>query len=125
MMTNLRFCAIGFGHAVCINKIYMLTLPGTNQGHRIVKAAKDDERYFDACYHRPLRSLILLDDGQVIGCSFSPATILLRIQRACDTYIDDIPRDSPTEDADKFMEEEELEAEELEPEDEEEEEPEE
>ena len=35
MLTQLKFVPIGFGNAVCVNKIYMLMLPDTAQGKRV------------------------------------------------------------------------------------------
>ena len=36
MLVQLHFCAIGFGHSVCANKVYMILTPTTNQGKRMI-----------------------------------------------------------------------------------------
>lgn len=91
MLVQLHFCAIGFGHAVCANKVYMILTPTTNQGKRMVQEAKRDGRWLDATHRRPIKSLILMDDGKLIGCAFSPKTILARLIRSTDDFTSMVP----------------------------------
>lgn len=83
-MEQLRFCSIGFGYSVCVNKVYMLLNPKTNQARRMVKEAKADGRYIDATCRRALKTLILMDDGKIIACVFAPRTTLARLIAACE-----------------------------------------
>ena len=122
MLTQLHFTAIGFGHAICANKVYMLLSPTTKQAKRMIKAAKDEDRFLDACHRRSIKTLILMDDGKIIACPFSPKTTLARLMRSCGDYMSDIPTpnndpsgyddDYGLDDDDGFYEEDELEAEE-------------
>lgn len=97
MLTQLHFCSIGFGHSVCANKVYMLISPKPKYSQRLVKQAKREDRWIDATCRRPTKSLIMMDDGRVISCAFSPQTMLARLQRACDDFVTDVP---PVEDED-------------------------
>ena len=119
MLTQLHFTAIGFGHAICANKVYMLLSPTTEQAKRMIKAAKEENRFLDACHRRPIKTLIMMDDGKIVACPFSPKTTLARLMRSCGDYMSDIPtpnNDAPgfeedydLEDEDDFEEEDELE----------------
>lgn len=91
MLTQLHFCAIGFGHAVCANKVYMVLAPNTNQSIRMRQEAKTEGRWLDATHRRPIKSIILMDDGKIIGCAFSPKTILARLIRSTDDFTSMIP----------------------------------
>jgi len=90
MLTQLHFVSIGFGNAVCANKVYMLRNPFTKDAARMLRSAKKDSRYIDATGRRPIKTLIVMDDGQIVGCAFSPQTVLNRILAAC-TDMDDEP----------------------------------
>ena len=107
MLTQLHFCAIGFGHSICANKVYMVLNPNTKQAHRMVKDAKKEDRWLDATCRRPIKSVILMDDGKVIGCPFSCKTTLARLIRSTEDYISMVPQ--PGDDNDDEMEEEEYE----------------
>lgn len=109
MLTQLHFCAIGFGHSVCANKVYMVLNPYTNQGRRMVKEAKRDGRWLDATCRRPIKSLILMDDGKVIGCPFSCKTTLARLIRSTEDYISMVPPIDDDDDEDEAEFDEELE----------------
>lgn len=43
-----------------------------------MKLAKDANAYLDLTYGRSLKSLLLLDDGGVVGCGITPKTMLAR-----------------------------------------------
>lgn len=82
MYTQLRFTPIGFGHAVCANKVYMVINPKTTQSKRIVRLAKQEGRFLTANQRRAVKSILLMDDGQVIGTPFHPTTMITRLIRS-------------------------------------------
>lgn len=45
----------------------------------MIKTAKDSNRFFDLTSGRITKSLILLDDGKLIGCALTAKTIAQRI----------------------------------------------
>lgn len=100
MLVQLHFCAIGFGHAVCANKVYMILAPNTNQAKRMVQEAKREGKWLDATHRRPIKSLILMDDSKLIGCAFSPKTILARLIRSTDDFTSMVPPIDDDEDED-------------------------
>lgn len=83
LLTQLHFIPIGFGHAVCANKVYMVMVTDTAQSRRILKEAKEEGRYIETTKRRGVKSLILMDDNRVIGCAFHPETVLRRLFSAC------------------------------------------
>lgn len=97
MLTQLRFVPIGFGNAVCVNKIYMLMAPDTAQGQRVLKEAKATGMYIDASRRRPIKTLIIMDDNRVIGCAFSPQTTFNRVQNATETNMSEEPPETDDE----------------------------
>lgn len=82
MYTQLRFTPIGFGHAVCTNKVYMVLAPRTRQSQRIVRLAKQEGRFLTANQKKSVKSILLMDDGQVIGTPFHPETMISRLIRS-------------------------------------------
>lgn len=44
--------------------------------------AKESDLYVDCSHRRGVESLIWLDDGKLLGCSFTPGTVLRRLERA-------------------------------------------
>ena len=87
--TPLAFVNIGGGNIVCVSKVKYITLPKTAPGFRLVKIAKKDGRFVDATCGRITKSLIILDDGTVIACYFTPTTIMTRFRRAVSEFTDD------------------------------------
>ena len=109
MLTQLHFCAIGFGYSVCANKVYMVLSPTTSQSRKMIKESKSEGRWVDATHRRPIRSLILMDDNRLIGCAFSTTTILNRLIRSTEDFTSMIPPviEEEEEDYDDEFEEEE------------------
>ena len=79
VLTQLRFLNLGFGHAVCANKIFFITKVDTKQSGRIIKEAKQNGKWFDATCRRPLKSILIMDDGTVVGCFLTPGTVFNRL----------------------------------------------
>lgn len=78
MMTALKFTHIGMGNIVCANKIIAMIRPHSKCGKRYLKNAKETGTYIDACLSRPMKTLILMDDGRVIGSAITPKTLMKR-----------------------------------------------
>lgn len=85
----ISFVNIGFGHAVCINKVKYLTLPRTAPGIRLARLAKKDNRFVDATCGKVTKTLIVLDDNTVIACAYTPATTMARFRKAVFEFADD------------------------------------
>ena len=100
MISTLRFVSLGFGHVVCANRIYCVVRVNTAQNRRILSRAKEEGRFMDWTAHKKMKSLVLLDDGTVLGSSFSVATIFSRLNKVCGY---DVTKDT------KLMEEDEVE----------------
>ena len=80
-VTPLRFVHTGFGNVVCANRVTMLLNPQTANARRIIKAAKEADRpaFIDMTFGRATKSLLLLDDGTVIGCALTYRTMMARL----------------------------------------------
>lgn len=78
MMTELKFAHIGMGNIVCASKIIAMIRPNTQCGKRYLKNAKTDGTFIDACLSRPLKTLILMEDGRVIGSAITAKTLMKR-----------------------------------------------
>ena len=97
MLTQLHFCAIGFGYVVCANKVYMLLTTKAKQSQRMLRAAKKEGRWIDVSCRRPVKSLIIMDDNRIIGCPFTTKTVYARLMRACGNITTQIPPDEDAE----------------------------
>ena len=82
-MTELKFVSMGHGHVICANKIWAVVRTDTAQSKRLIRNAKLEGSYFDWTARRPMKSILLLDDGSIIGSCFSVTTIYNRLCEAC------------------------------------------
>ena len=66
---------------VCANRVAMLLNPQTANARRLVKAAKEGKRpcFVDMSFGRATKSLMLMDDGTVIGCALTYRTLTARL----------------------------------------------
>lgn len=55
--TPLRFISVGFGNAVCLNRVIAITLPHSAAGKRRAKQARETGAYIDMTFGRSLKSL--------------------------------------------------------------------
>lgn len=78
MMTQLKFVHIGMGNIVCANKITAMIRPNTQCGKRYLKSAKMNGTYIDACLARPMKTLILMETGEIVGSAITPKTLMKR-----------------------------------------------
>lgn len=83
MTTPLRFVSLGHGHVACANNIWAVVRTDTAQNRRLLRKAKEQGLYLDWTARRPMKALVLLDNGQVIGSCFSVTTIFHRLSEAC------------------------------------------
>ncbi len=64
---------------ISANRIEAILTPGSACTKRMIKAAKENQRYLDLASGRTTKALILLEDGKLIGCALTPRTIAGRI----------------------------------------------
>lgn len=72
------FMDIGFGFVVNTARVTCIMPFIGNMVERLYKNRRDDGMFFDATRGRAKRSLILLDNGEIIGSAFKPDTIINR-----------------------------------------------
>ena len=80
MSTALWFVPVGFGNIVCANRVLCVMNPGTAPAKRRLKQAKESGGYIDMTLGRPLKSILLLDTGDVLGSALTCGTIHGRLQ---------------------------------------------
>ena len=78
-MTAVKFVNVGKGHLVNANSVLAVISPSTACGRRYSSAARKAERYIDCTRGSKLRSLLLINDGSVMGSTFNSKTLLKRI----------------------------------------------
>ena len=91
MLTNLHFCAIGFGYSICANNVRLVGSVKPKAAQRIIKEAKEQGRWVDATRMRVTKSFILMDDGMVITSPFHPQTLLNRLIRSTADFTSMVP----------------------------------
>lgn len=84
MISPLRFVSLGHGHVACANNIWAVVRINTAQNRRLLAAAKAEGRFLDWTAHKPIKALVLMDNGIVIGSSFSVSAIFGRLNKACE-----------------------------------------
>lgn len=72
--------------------------PNTKQADRIKAEAKKENKFIDCTYRRGVESLIWLDDGKLLGCAFTPGTVLRRLNNAVLDKTDDKEMDNDDQD---------------------------
>lgn len=73
-------------------------LPHSAAGKRRLKLAKDSGLYTDMTYGRKLKALLIMDDGQLIGCGVSTKTMIARLNALNDRKEENPhEEDDPTE----------------------------
>jgi len=71
---------IGHGAAVSADKVFAILPVSSAPIKAIKKTAKDAERFIDATYGKPTRSLIVMSEGLVIGTSVMSDTLKDRLK---------------------------------------------
>lgn len=98
MKTDLKFVHVGMGNIVCANRVLCIIRPGTECAKRMLKSAKQSGAYIDACLARPMKSLLLLDDGGVIGSAITTKTLMKRFNGTEDYNMEEIEEDNDESD---------------------------
>ena len=70
---------IGHGAAISADKVFAILPVSSAPIKAIKKTAKDADRFIDASYGKPTRSLIIMSEGLVIGTSVLSDTLKDRL----------------------------------------------
>lgn len=70
---------IGFGSIVLANKVICIVSPESAPIKRFIQDAKEKSLLIDATYGRKTRSVVIMDNGNVILSAIQPETIANRI----------------------------------------------
>lgn len=87
-MAQLRFINLGFGYGLCANRVVMILKARTKQGIAIRNKAREEGKWINCTARRPMSTILVLDDGHVVGCAFLSKTLLKRLRNATE---DDAP----------------------------------
>lgn len=66
---------IGFGNVVHTEKIVAIITPDSAPAKRIIQRAKEEERIIDATQGRRTRSVIIMEQNQVVLSALQPDTL--------------------------------------------------
>lgn len=86
---EVRFVHVGLGHIVQANRVLAVIKPSGQCGRRYSRNAKEAGKYIDCTVGKGLKSLLLLDDGSVMGSLITTKTLLRRLNAV--EQSDDIP----------------------------------
>lgn len=79
-----RLVHVGYESIVRADSILVILPPQSATAKRLIKMSKDDRLYIDLCLGHKLRSVLLTDQGLIIGCCLAPRVIERRINKAFD-----------------------------------------
>lgn len=66
---------IGFGNVVHTEKIVAIVTPDSAPAKRIIQQAKEEERIIDATQGRRTRSVIIMEQRQIVLSALQPETL--------------------------------------------------
>lgn len=95
---EVRFVHVGMGHLVQAGRVLSVIKPSGTCGRRYSRNAKESGKYIDATVGKSLKSLLLLDDGSVMGSMITTKTLLKRLNAV--ESLDDIEEDVEEADED-------------------------
>lgn len=87
MNTECRFMSLGYGHLTQVNMIWAVSKLGSAQVSRLLAQAKAEERFLDWTSRRPMKTLVFLTNGMVIGSPFSVTTLYQRLRKATEQRV--------------------------------------
>lgn len=87
MNTECRFMSLGYGHLTQVNMIWAVSKLGSAQVTRLLAQAKAEERFLDWTSRRPMKTLVFLTNGMVIGSPFSVTTLYQRLRKATEQRV--------------------------------------
>ena len=90
LYTPLAFISLGYGNALCSNKVKLITIPNMKRSARLVKEARENDKFLDLTRGKKTKCIIVMDDGTVVSTFFSPKTVLDRLTRSALEFIVDI-----------------------------------
>ena len=83
--TELRFVYTGFGTAVQANEIWGLMRTDGKVARSLLRQAKAEGRWLNWTAGRATKSMLFLNNGMVIACSYSVKTMYERIRKATES----------------------------------------
>ena len=86
---NFNLLNIGFGNMVMGNKVVAIISPESAPIKRLVQEAREGNSLIDATFGRKTRSVLMMDNGQVILSALQPETISNRILHVGEDEADD------------------------------------
>lgn len=99
-LTPVNFAHIGMGNLVQANRVLAVTNCRTITAKRYLSLAKKTGKYMDATLGRPMKSLLIMDEGTVIISCLTYRTILKRLNNEQKSAPDpDEENDIPDEDS--------------------------
>ena len=79
---NFNLLNIGFGNMVMAGKVVAIISPESAPIKRMVQDAREHNTLIDATFGRKTRSVLMMDNGQVVLSAIQPETIAHRIVQA-------------------------------------------
>ena len=79
--------SLGYGHLTQVNMIWAVSKLGSAQVSRLLAQAKAEERFLDWTSRRPMKTLVFLTNGMVIGSPFSVTTLYQRLRQATEQRV--------------------------------------
>ena len=76
---NFNLLNIGFGNMVMANKVVAIISPESAPIKRMVQESREHNMLIDATFGRKTRSVLMMDNGQIILSAIQPETISHRI----------------------------------------------
>lgn len=74
-MMNFSLLNIGFGNMVMANKVVAIISPESAPIKRMVQDARENNNLIDATFGRKTRSVLVMDNGQVVLSAIQPETM--------------------------------------------------
>lgn len=104
MTTELKFVHIGMGNMVCANRIIAMMRPDSASGRAMLTDAKKRKRYLDARFAHALKTLIVMEDGTVVGSAITAKTLAKRCNAKPESNVvlefekeDEVPAEEPVQ----------------------------
>jgi regulator of extracellular matrix RemA (YlzA/DUF370 family) len=76
---NFNLLNIGFGNMVVANKVIAIISPESAPIKRMIQEARERNSLIDATFGRKTRSVLIMENGQIILSAIQPETVSHRI----------------------------------------------
>ena len=90
----LKFISVGGGNVVCCTKIMAILPTGSRFAERVIREAKNTNRYLTLTNGKKTRSIIIMDNGLVISSRIRADTLYKRLNEMPDDQALQIKEDS-------------------------------